>query len=147
MSKFEDDQSWIERGDKLFSRSVVVHGPVAIKSNLPINENRYSGSTPGSRITEGGLELYTYFQFQVIGASVTNTCNFAVGLDKINQVVIAVKNVATGAFIPAGTDITEDGIYALGYVANQDPIGMKVGSIKISHVLADAQLDVTLVAC
>ena len=129
---------------------------VAIQSGLypvtqPITENVYSDTATGSRITEGGLEDYSYFQFQVVGALAAEDLIISISLDGINFVVIPVINMATGAEIAAGTNIEAAGMYRYGNEPTSTslrdaPTGMGVKAIKVERATAttSAQVDVTM---
>ena len=131
---------------------------VAEISNLPthepITENIYSGTTTGSRITEGGLEDKSYFQFQVVGVDADDDISVAISLDGINFVTIPVVNVADGTAIAAGTNIEAAGMYRYGNEPTATslrdaPAGLGVKAVKITRETAvgSNQVDVTMRAC
>jgi len=116
-----------------------------------ITESIYSDTLVGSRITEGGLEDCSYFQFQVVGALAAEDISIAISLDGVNFVTIPVINMATGAEIAAGTNIEAAGMYRYGNEPTATslrdaPTGLGVKSIRITRetATASAQVDVNL---
>ena len=131
---------------------VIVPDGVKITNVIePITENIYSGVAVGTRIIEGGLEDYSYFQFQVVGALAAEDVSIAISLDGVNFVTIPVINIATGAEIAAGTNIEADGMYRYGNEPTSTslrdaPTGLGVKAIKVTRETATAsgQVDVIM---
>jgi len=116
-----------------------------------ITEKIYSDTLVGSRITEGGLEDCSYFQFQVTGVDADDDISIAISLDGENFETIPVINIATGAAIAAGTNIEAAGIYRYGNEPTATslrdaPTGLGVLSIRITRETATGsnQVDVTM---
>jgi len=117
----------------------------------PITENVYSGTTTGSVIIEGGIENFSYFQFQVQGALAAEDIQISISLDGVNFHPIPLVNVLTGADIAAGINIEAAGVYRYGNeptsISLRDaPVGLGVKSIKVERMTATtfAQVDVTM---
>lgn len=130
--------------------SVIPDGVKITNVITPITENIYSDTLVGSRITEGGLEDYSYFQFQVVGALAAEDLQISISLDGVNFVVIPVINMATGAEIAVGTNIEAAGMYRYGNEPTSTslrdaPTGLGVKAIKVERITATASAQVDVI--
>lgn len=141
-------------GWKSIDGAAYVHIKSSDLSSSAITEAIYSDTSVGSRITEGGLENYSYFQFQIIGVDADDDISIAISLDGVNFVTIPVVNIADGTAIAAGTNIEANGMYRYGNeptaTSGRDaPVGLGVKAIKVTRETATGsnQVDVTMRAC